>query len=247
MALRGASQVALLVKHLPAKAGDLGLTFGLGRSPEGGNGNLLQYSSLERSTDRGAWQAWGCRESNTTEHLSAHKALLEGVCCALASTRVMDTGVISCRWFLKLVFHPVIYLVYTVHRCAILFLAEVEESEHGKWNKELSFPLIQKELPEHPLYIRNIKYATWVITEIICCSVIQTGLRAIQFGSILEKPWSHFHTNVQPRPSFSFYKTSAQANLEHTPRFLIMYFKHLRSDDMTWSLSISFFFFFFKN
>ena len=134
--------------------------------------------------------------------------------------------------------------LYTPRRCAIPFLAEVEESEHEKWNKELSFPPIQKELPEHPLYIRNIKYATWVITEIIYYSVIQTGQRAIQFGSILEKPWSHFHTNVQARPSFSFYKTSAEANLKHAPRFLIIYFKHLRSDDVT-SVSFNQFFFFF--
>ena len=37
--------------------GDLGLIPGLGRSPEEGNGNPLQYSDLENSMDRGAWQA----------------------------------------------------------------------------------------------------------------------------------------------------------------------------------------------
>ena len=36
-------------------AGDLGLIPGLGRSPGEGNGNPLQYSSLENSMDRGAW------------------------------------------------------------------------------------------------------------------------------------------------------------------------------------------------
>ena len=30
---------------------------GSGRSPGGGNGNLLQYTCLENSIDRGAWQA----------------------------------------------------------------------------------------------------------------------------------------------------------------------------------------------
>ena len=30
---------------------------GLGRSPEEGNGNPLQYSCLENPMDRGAWQA----------------------------------------------------------------------------------------------------------------------------------------------------------------------------------------------
>ena len=39
------------------KAGDLGLIPGFGRSPEEGTGNPLQYSCLENSMDRGAWQA----------------------------------------------------------------------------------------------------------------------------------------------------------------------------------------------
>ena len=35
----------------------MGLIPGLGRSHGEGNGNLLQYSSLENSMDRGTW--WG--------------------------------------------------------------------------------------------------------------------------------------------------------------------------------------------
>ena len=38
-------------------AGDLGSIPGLGRSPEEGHGYQLQYSCLENSMDRGAWQA----------------------------------------------------------------------------------------------------------------------------------------------------------------------------------------------
>ena len=38
-------------------AEDLGSIPGLGRSPGEGNGNPLQYSCLENSMDRGAWQA----------------------------------------------------------------------------------------------------------------------------------------------------------------------------------------------
>ena len=37
-------------------AGDPGLIPGSGRSPGEKNGNPLQYSDLENSTDRGAWQ-----------------------------------------------------------------------------------------------------------------------------------------------------------------------------------------------
>ena len=40
-----------VLKNLPADAGDAGLIPSLGRSPGGGNGNLLQYSCLERPMD----------------------------------------------------------------------------------------------------------------------------------------------------------------------------------------------------
>ena len=49
-----------MIKNLPAKAGgteDAGSIPGPGRSPVIGNGNLLQYSCLEDSMDRGPWQA----------------------------------------------------------------------------------------------------------------------------------------------------------------------------------------------
>ena len=52
-----ASQMVLVVKNPPAKAGDLrdvGLIPGSGRSPGGGRGNSLQYSCLESPMDRGA-------------------------------------------------------------------------------------------------------------------------------------------------------------------------------------------------
>ena len=52
-----ASLVAQLAKNLPANAGDAGSIPGLGRPPGEGNGNPLQYSCLENSMDRGAWQA----------------------------------------------------------------------------------------------------------------------------------------------------------------------------------------------
>ena len=52
-----------------------GLIPGSGRSPGGRNNNPLQYSCLENSMDRGAWQ-WatksrGCKEQDTTENEQA--------------------------------------------------------------------------------------------------------------------------------------------------------------------------------
>ena len=43
-------------KESARNAGNLGLIPGLGRSPGEGNGNPVQYSCLENSMDRGAWQ-----------------------------------------------------------------------------------------------------------------------------------------------------------------------------------------------
>ena len=47
-----------MVKNLPANAGDRRDTDsipGLGRSPEEGNGNLLQYSCLGKPMEKGTW------------------------------------------------------------------------------------------------------------------------------------------------------------------------------------------------
>ena len=48
--------MVLVVKNLPARAGDI-RDMDSGRSPGGGHGNQLQYSCLENPMDRGAWWA----------------------------------------------------------------------------------------------------------------------------------------------------------------------------------------------
>ena len=73
---RRASQVVLVVKNPPANveaARDLGSISGSGRSPGGGHGNLLHYSCLGNSMDRGAWWAkvdGANGESDAAERLS---------------------------------------------------------------------------------------------------------------------------------------------------------------------------------
>ena len=57
--LHGAFQLELVDKNSSVNVGDIrdaGLIPGLGRFPEGGHGNPLQYSCLENPMDRGAWQ-----------------------------------------------------------------------------------------------------------------------------------------------------------------------------------------------
>ena len=67
-----ASQVALVVKNLPANADNLRDTAsipGSGRSPGGGYGNPLQYSCLENPMGRRAWWATVCRVAKSRTQL----------------------------------------------------------------------------------------------------------------------------------------------------------------------------------
>ena len=61
-----------MVKNLPAIVGDPGSILGSARSPGEENGNPLQYSGLENSTDRGVWWATVHRvtKTDTTEQLT---------------------------------------------------------------------------------------------------------------------------------------------------------------------------------
>ena len=62
----GASQVALVVKNLPANsadAKDVGSIPGSGRSSGEGNGNPLQSSYPNKSMDSGVWRATVCKRA----------------------------------------------------------------------------------------------------------------------------------------------------------------------------------------
>ena len=66
-------------KGSACNAGDKGLITGSERSPGEENGYPPQYSCLENSMDRGAWQATvhgGRKELDTTERLHFHPRLL---------------------------------------------------------------------------------------------------------------------------------------------------------------------------
>ena len=57
-------------KESACNAGDPGLIPGLRRSPGEGSGYPLQYSCLENSMDRGAWQVAVHGVKNSWTHLS---------------------------------------------------------------------------------------------------------------------------------------------------------------------------------
>ena len=85
--------MALVVKNLPAKAGDLrdmGLIPGSGRSLKRGHANPLQYSCLENPTDSGAWRATVHRVSKSWTPLKPLKqvgTMNENLNC----DKIMDT------------------------------------------------------------------------------------------------------------------------------------------------------------
>ena len=67
-------------KESASNEGDLDSIPGLGKSPREGKGYLLQYSGLENSMDRGAWQA-------TVHGVTKHQTLLSHFHFSLLSLR----------------------------------------------------------------------------------------------------------------------------------------------------------------
>ena len=73
----GVSQAVLVVKNLPASAGDVkkkvGLIPGSRRSPGWQHGNPLQYSCLENAHGQrrlAGYPSWGCKELDTRSNLA---------------------------------------------------------------------------------------------------------------------------------------------------------------------------------
>ena len=68
-------------KESACNPGDLGLIPRLGRYPEGGHGNPLQYSLLENPHGQrslAGYSPWGCKEFNMTKRLSIHGLIRVG-------------------------------------------------------------------------------------------------------------------------------------------------------------------------
>ena len=87
------TKMALVLKNPPTNAGDTGSIPGSGRSPGEGNGNPLQYSSLENPMDRGAWRATvhGVAERQTQQRFLLHISEVVGpkLCISSASQVIM--------------------------------------------------------------------------------------------------------------------------------------------------------------
>ena len=94
MYMYGASQVALVVKNLPANVGDTRNTDsipGLGRSHGIVNGDQPQYSYLENSMDRAAWQARVHGVTKSQIRLSTHTYICVHIADSLYCTIEINT------------------------------------------------------------------------------------------------------------------------------------------------------------
>ena len=89
-------------KEPPCNSGDLNSIPGLGRSPGEGNGNPLQYSCLENSTDREAWQAMVHGVTNSGTQLSDwhfHFASYNFMRCLLVDDSHISGATWVFRWW----------------------------------------------------------------------------------------------------------------------------------------------------
>ena len=86
-------------------SGDKSSIPGLGRSPGGGHGNLLQYSCLENPMDRGAWRATVHGVTRVRHDLVTKPPPMHLACC------VQDTLLCTLRVLIYL--HVLNYLMLT--------------------------------------------------------------------------------------------------------------------------------------
>ena len=94
-----------MVKNPPVNSGDpgdVGSIPGLGRSPEGGNGNPLQYSCMENPMERSltGYSPQGCKELDLTESLSTLAQSIELRLWVLNRASLTSTSVNSNPLFL---------------------------------------------------------------------------------------------------------------------------------------------------
>ena len=142
--------MALVVKNLPASAGDIrdvASIPGLGRSPGGGHVNPLQYSCLENPMDRGAWQATVPRVTKSRRWLKqlARACTVDLQCCAYFCSQQSDSVIHMYRHFFSYSFplwfitaYWILFLV--LYRRTLLFIHPTYNSLHLLIPGSQSFP-----------------------------------------------------------------------------------------------------------
>ena len=108
-----------LGKNLPGNAGDVGDSGsipGSGTSSQEGNGNPLQYSSLEnQGPELASYTPWSHKKSDTTEHTHTHLTLGEDI-------RVLTKWEVwAIRWFTMILFTLVYKCNFNQNLCMVFY------------------------------------------------------------------------------------------------------------------------------
>ena len=135
----GASQVVLVVKNLPANAGDTrdtGLVPGSGRSPEGESVNPLEYSSLKKKShgqrSLESYNLWDRKESAALRHVGSSQTS-DLTCVSCTDKQILN------HWTTKEV--PLLMAILT----------KIGSTEVGKhfWRKIITIFLVLLSLKYH--------------------------------------------------------------------------------------------------
>ena len=112
-------QVTLVVKNLPASAGDVrdvGSIPGSERSPGGGLNNPLQYSCLENAMDRGASQATVHRVTHSQTQLKSLSTAHTG---AFSAHFLKSVFFLNHKWVLNFV--ESFFCIYSEYHMTFIF------------------------------------------------------------------------------------------------------------------------------
>ena len=92
-----ASQVALVVKILPANTGDVGSIPGSGRPSGAGNGTLVFFPGrIHGQRSLAGYSPWGLQESDTTEQMACSYFFMTSGNLRLPSNDSVEVGSFTC-------------------------------------------------------------------------------------------------------------------------------------------------------
>ena len=146
-------------KESACNVGDLGCIPELGRSLEGGRGNPLQYSCLEKphgQTSLAGYSPWGCKESDTTEQLTT--------VCKLYNTGLFPPACPHPRLSILLLVHikyvpsSSAYLIAYLRGVSVICLEKEWTSPKDKVNNETSCPHLGSHLGCFPLCQEQLRH-----------------------------------------------------------------------------------------
>ena len=136
-------------KEPACNSGDLGSIPGLGRYPEGGNGNPFQYSCLENPHGQRSlvgYSPWGLKELDMNKWLSTMKHLSQSLICFLKDSLYCFLAKIGKR----------LLIICSGKKVSFHFIAFPVENEFYLWDIEICKAITYFVVKIASLYIFNL-------------------------------------------------------------------------------------------